>query len=159
MTPASEGEYRVKVAGPGDLGAVMAIAVASAEAPRWPAAAWEIFAEPQPGPLQAVLLLAQTGEGEICGWLAATLLLAETAELEFVMVQPAHRGRGLGRSLVTRWLAWARVQGATEAFLEVRASNQAALALYRGLGFVDGSRRRGYYTQPVEDALTMRKGL
>jgi ribosomal-protein-alanine N-acetyltransferase len=49
-------------------------------------------------------------------------------------------------------LAIAHVQ---ELFLEVRASNRAALALYLSLGFSQTGRRPRYYIDPVEDALLL----
>jgi ribosomal-protein-alanine N-acetyltransferase len=45
--------------------------------------------------------------------------------------------------------------GASRVFLEVRASNQAALLLYEGLGFTRSLIREGYYDMPVEDAVVM----
>jgi ribosomal-protein-alanine N-acetyltransferase len=46
------------------------------------------------------------------------------------------------------------------ALLELRAGNRGALALYESLGFRARSRRRGYYQQPLEDALVLvREGL
>ncbi len=41
--------------------------------------------------------------------------------------------------------------------LEVRPSNEAALALYRELGFQPVGRRRDFYTDPTEDALLLTK--
>ena len=41
------------------------------------------------------------------------------------------------------------------AFLEVRASNTAALVLYGGLGFSRSLVRTGYYDMPIEDAVVM----
>ena len=41
-------------------------------------------------------------------------------------------------------------------FLEVRSSNEAALELYRALGFAESGRRKGYYADPPEDALVFR---
>ncbi|MGH7221337.1 MAG: hypothetical protein ACREI1_13540, partial [Nitrospiraceae bacterium] len=46
-------------------------------------------------------------------------------------------------------------QAAMRAVLEVRASNHAAHALYRNLGFRDVTTRPTYYTNPIEDALLM----
>jgi ribosomal-protein-alanine N-acetyltransferase len=44
-------------------------------------------------------------------------------------------------------------------FLEVRASNAAAIALYSGAGFQAVGRRVRYYARPVEDAIVMRMAL
>mgnify|MGYP006227808875 CR=1 FL=1 len=73
-------------------------------------------------------------------------------------VHPDWQGQGLGRKLIQRMLKLARQHGAETAFLEVRKSNQAALALYNGLGFVEVGRRRDYYPAAEsgrEDAVVM----
>jgi ribosomal protein S18 acetylase RimI-like enzyme len=49
---------------------------------------------------------------------------------------PEARRRGLARLILRTLLAWAAQQGAEHAMLEVRRENEAALALYRRLGFV-----------------------
>jgi ribosomal-protein-alanine N-acetyltransferase len=56
-------------------------------------------------------------------------------------------------------MEWARGVGAWAMELEVRASSEAARGLYRALGFVEQGRRRGYYREPVEDAVLMGVGL
>ena len=67
-------------------------------------------------------------------------------------VDPAWRRRGLARRLLVSVLGDAVASGAQSATLEVRRSNEAARALYEGLGFkVDGV-RRDYYQHPREDA-------
>ena len=43
--------------------------------------------------------------------------------------------------------------------LEVRASNEAAIALYKSLGFFEAGRRKHFYKNPAEDALVMLKPL
>ena len=53
-------------------------------------------------------------------------------------------------------LAAVRARGGSEVFLEVRASNAVAQALYAGRGFRTEGRRRGYYRRPDEDALVLR---
>ncbi len=73
-------------------------------------------------------------------------------------IHPDWQGRGLGRKLILRLLKTARQHGAETAFLEVRESNLAALALYGKLGFVEIGRRRDYYPAAEgerEDALVM----
>ena len=51
-------------------------------------------------------------------------------------VEPARRGRGLGRGVMGALLAWAAERGATTAFLQATEDNHHALSLYEGLGFV-----------------------
>jgi len=48
-----------------------------------------------------------------------------------------------------------RKRGGT-VFLEVRESNAAAIDLYKSTGFVEISKRRGYYDNPPESAIVMR---
>ena len=76
----------------------------------------------------------------------ATLqLVGDTADLHRVVVAPNHRGRGIGRALVTAGLAWASGRHASRMLLEVEHDNAPALALYRGLGFAELARRKDYY--------------
>ena len=70
-------------------------------------------------------------------------------------VSPTCRGRGVGRALLRELLARARSQGMGQLFLEVRASNQAARALYESEGFEELAAVPSYYRNPVEDAVTM----
>ena len=49
--------------------------------------------------------------------------------------------------------------GAQDVFLEVRAQNSAAQALYRSLGFVQTGLRRNFYATPADDAVLMQKTL
>jgi ribosomal-protein-alanine N-acetyltransferase len=72
-------------------------------------------------------------------------------------VDPAVQGRGLGRRLLQIVLGLGARRGAERALLEVRQSNWAAQRLYRSLGFQGVAVRRGYYTQPSEDALILEK--
>jgi ribosomal-protein-alanine N-acetyltransferase len=74
-----------------------------------------------------------------------------------VAVAPAHRRRGLARFLLLFALGRAAREGAVRALLEVRAGNREALGLYAALGFAPCGRRRGYYRDPVEDAVVLSK--
>lgn len=66
-----------------------------------------------------------------------------SAEIGSIMLDPALRGKGLGRITVDALLAWAAVQGADQAFLQVDETNSVAIGLYRSQGFTD---RGGYMT-------------
>lgn len=97
---------------------------------------------------RAVLAL----EPEPVGYALGTTVAGE-AEVLRVGVDPAWRRRGLGRALVEALL---RGCAAEEVFLEVRASNTPAIALYAALGFSPVGRRRGYYANG-EDAVVLRR--
>ncbi len=59
------------------------------------------------------------------------------AEIGSVMLDEAHRGKGLGRSIVDALLAWGVQEGADCAFLQVTAENTIARKLYGSQGFSD----------------------
>lgn len=54
---------------------------------------------------------------------------------EYIFTCPAYRGRGLARALIADALIYLREHGLQTAQLEVKALNEAALGLYRGLGY------------------------
>jgi ribosomal-protein-alanine N-acetyltransferase len=76
-------------------------------------------------------------------------------------IDPARRRRGAGRALMSMLLSRARRAGILHAFLEVRPSNDPAIALYEGMGFERIGLRRGYYQAAGgrEDAVVYRKAL
>jgi ribosomal-protein-alanine N-acetyltransferase len=78
------------------------------------------------------------------------------AEIHTIGVDPAFRGRGIGRALVRGLLAVADALHAT-VFLEVRTDNDVARALYASEGFAVVGLRRGYYRPSGADAHTMRR--
>lgn len=84
-------------------------------------------------------------------------LIAEEAHLLNITVKPQNQGRGLGLCLLEHLMRQAKLQQATECFLEVRASNEAAYRLYERYGFNEIGRRRNYYPAVAgrEDALVM----
>jgi ribosomal-protein-alanine N-acetyltransferase len=82
--------------------------------------------------------------------------VADEMEILDVAVLPSSRRRGVARFLVSLALRRAARAGAGTAFLEVRAGNSGARALYAGLGFREAGVRRSYYREPVEDAVLMR---
>jgi ribosomal-protein-alanine N-acetyltransferase len=84
-------------------------------------------------------------------------VVAGEMHLHNLAIDLAARRGGLGRWLLREALAWGESVGVEEVFLEVRQSNWAALALYRGAGFEMVSARRGYYDRPREDALVLRR--
>jgi len=105
------------------------------------------------------LFFAEEGERTI-GFALSRLLLDE-AELLLLAVEPHARGRGVGRRLIEQTAETALAKGAHRLLLEVRDGNQA-LDLYRGAGFCEIGRRRGYYHGSdgrVRDALTLARRL
>ena len=70
-------------------------------------------------------------------------------------VLPEYRRQGVASALLARVLEAGASMGSRRATLEVRHSNDAARRLYGGFGFVVAGVRRGYYTNPIEDALVL----
>jgi ribosomal-protein-alanine N-acetyltransferase len=80
-------------------------------------------------------------------------------ELENIVVSEATRRRGAGSLLLASLIAEARAQKGSGIFLEVRESNLSARALYKKAGFKEMDLRKGYYSDPMEDAVVCRLSL
>lgn len=86
-----------------------------------------------------------------CGLYAS----ADEGEITNVAVSEAARDRGIGGLLLEEAFRLAGRQGISSIYLEVRAGNASAIALYRRLGFEECGVRRNFYRLPTEDALVM----
>jgi [ribosomal protein S18]-alanine N-acetyltransferase len=96
-------------------------------------------------------------ENGICGFAVMSVSGIE-AHILNVCVEPSQQRKGHGRYLMQHLLSIAKQLGAKTAFLEVRASNHAALALYENLGFNQVSITKDYYPAPNdqrEDAIIL----
>ena len=91
---------------------------------------------------------------KLAGYIVARLG-ADELHINNVAVREHYRRSGLGQRLLDRILEEGKRSGVGAAFLELRAGNRAALALYEKCGFRVTSRRKRYYSDPVEDALVM----
>lgn len=85
----------------------------------------------------------------LIGFLAIQDLAGEL-EITQLAVKKAYQGQGLANQLMG-FLA----DRPERIFLEVRASNQVARALYEKHGFLPVGQRKNYYQNPVEDAILM----
>ena len=102
----------------------------------------------------AARLFVAEDEGDVLGF-AVFQLAAGEASLYALNVDPAARRKGVGAALLEGALAALKAEGADQCFLEVRAANAPALALYRRLGFASAGVRRGFYRDPPDDAVVM----
>ena len=75
-------------------------------------------------------------------------------EIHTIGVDPAYQGQGIGRRHAD---GAARIRHGGAVFLEVRTDNEAAIALYESVGFVNVGLRRRYYRASGADAYTMRR--
>ncbi|GAA1136207.1 hypothetical protein GCM10009630_38970 [Kribbella jejuensis] len=133
-----------------DLAALVALDAVCFGREAWSSIAWvnefERLSEDR------VVLVAD--EGAVVGYVVLLLPPVELDVVEVlrIAVAPAERRTGIGGQLLT--IALERCAGRT-VLLEVAASNESAIGLYRGFGFEEISRRRGYYAGG-EDAVIMR---
>jgi ribosomal-protein-alanine acetyltransferase len=103
-------------------------------------------------------LVARVEDGpEIVGYAGLRATRAGgVGDVQTIAVVPDHRGKGLGRRLLRALLDEARYREVVEVFLEVRADNEPAVALYHSEGFEPIDRRVGYYQPDGVDAIVMR---
>jgi ribosomal-protein-alanine N-acetyltransferase len=137
-----------------DLARVMEIARSLKEAPHWPRQAYLAALNPGSTPRRIALVAANPETGTVAGFAVASLLEPQ-GELETIAVAADGQRRGMGRRLMEALAEELKAAGVRRIFLEARASNGAAEGLYRALGFSETGRRRGYYADPVEDAVLM----
>jgi [ribosomal protein S18]-alanine N-acetyltransferase len=124
---------------------------------RW---GWGAYYAELQGSNRNLMLVARVSNREsepdrsIAGYIVARLG-ADELHINNVAVRDRYRRRGIGRALLRSILAEGKRAQASSAFLELRAGNSAALALYEQCGFRVTARRSKYYSNPLEDALVM----
>ena len=84
---------------------------------------------------------------------------ATDADVQTITIAATARGRGRGRALLTELLEEAVRRRVRNVFLEVRADNPVAQALYTSEGFAEVGRRAHYYQPDDVDAIVMRLDL
>ena len=92
-------------------------------------------------------------QGAIAGF-AIMKYGADEAQLFLLAVTPSHRRRGIGTALLSWLKVTARTAGIKVIRLQVRSTNDAAIAFYRSVGFRATAMHAAYY-QGAEDALLM----
>lgn len=102
---------------------------------------------------QAVFLVAEENE-QVLGYVGMHVVCGE-GYMDNLAVFPHARRKGVGKALVEALIVWLKRNEGLFLTLEVRPSNQAAISLYRSLGFAEAGRRPRFYQEPVEDALLM----
>jgi ribosomal-protein-alanine N-acetyltransferase len=92
---------------------------------------------------------------------AVLMLAVDEAEVLDIAIDAQRQRQGWGRKLLEEMMVLARRHAMRSLVLEVRASNLAAISLYRNSGFVDIGLRRDYYQTENgrEDAILMGREL
>lgn len=95
--------------------------------------------------------------GEVMAAFAITQVVLDEATLFNIAVDPDWQRQGLGRQLLEHLIVELEKRDVLTLWLEVRASNHAAIALYESLGFNEATIRRNYYPTASgrEDAIIM----
>lgn len=92
----------------------------------------------------------------VAGYVGSQSVMGE-ADMMNIAVSIPYRRKGIAKSLVEMLIAELMERKVHCLTLEVRASNNAAVSLYKQLGFIQIGRRPNYYSAPKEDALILRK--
>lgn len=103
---------------------------------------------------QDTLFLTAEENGEIAGY-CGLVMVPDEGDITNVSVARDKRRRGIGTLLLQELIRRAGEAGVAKLYLEVRESNQAAIALYESLGFQRDGIRRDYYEEPKENAVLM----
>lgn len=111
------------------------------------------LAELRRGDDRRCYLVARRG-GDVVGF-AGMLYAGDDGHITTVATDPRHRRTGVATSLLLGLADDARRRNMGAMTLEVRASNEAALGLYRRFGFAPAGVRKGYYADNGEDALVL----
>ena len=116
----------------------------------------KMLAEELENQCAAFLVAEDAVTGDVLGY-AGLLVAADEGYITNVAVDPSRRRQGVAAQLLRVFDDFARANRLAFLTLEVRPSNQAAIALYQGFGFTEAGRRRNYYDLPKEDALILTK--
>lgn len=102
------------------------------------------------------LWLVAEENGVLVGYVGSQSVLGES-DMMNIAVSPERRRKGIARQLIDALVKALAGNGNHCLSLEVRASNEAAIQLYKKMDFVQVGRRPNYYRNPKEDALILRK--
>ena len=105
---------------------------------------------------QLALWLVAEDNGRVAGYVGSQTVLGES-DMMNVAVHPDYRKQGIATTLIVGLVEELRKRESRCLTLEVRASNENAISLYRKLEFQQVGCRKNYYRNPKEDALILRK--
>jgi len=134
---------------PADVGAVTRISAEALGAAQWTEEGYREALE-WPG----ILAMVRAEDVEVIGFILGRQV-ADEGEILNLAVIPAMRRRREGAALLGAALGEFRARRVRRVFLEVRESNEAAIAFYGRHGFLKTGRRPGYYREPDEAAVLM----
>lgn len=148
-------DFLIRPATEDDLEAVLHIEHASFGGTAWPREMMAVELAPNPSRNYFVA----TQQGAVVGYAGIGVIDGQEADIMTIAVSDSVRGQGLGRRLMNRIMDVAAKRRATQMFLEVRADNPVAQALYLSMGFEQIDLRKNYYQPEGIDAVIMRADL
>jgi ribosomal-protein-alanine acetyltransferase len=144
-----------RTATPSDLDAIMALEHAAFPTDAWSAA---MMREELASPHGWYVVVEEAGR--LVGYAGLRAVRgARDADVQTITISETARGRGRGRALLGELLGEGVRRGVHDVFLEVRADNPVAQALYLSEGFVEVGRRPRYYQPDDVDAIVMQLDL
>lgn len=96
------------------------------------------------------IFLVDECDGKVRGYLGMYIAVDE-GEITSIAVESSSRRQGVAQTLLLHAAKLAREQEIVSIFLEVRCSNESAIALYESVGFERIGVRKGFYDFPKED--------
>lgn len=121
----------------------------------WSAASLELLTNDGIGVGYVLTVPAAPGAEPAVAAYGGMLITVDEGQITNIAVHPDHRRKGYGAAITRALLRHAKDAKLGSVSLEVRASNTAAIELYKKAGFSEAGRRKGFYAKPTEDALVM----
>ncbi len=146
--------HTVRPFAPTDAAAVAQLAAASPQAAQWSEASYTQLQES--GGYAGWVAVAT--DGSLAGFIITRTIAAE-AEILNLAVASHRRRSGVAAALLASALENFTLAGVRRVYLEVRASNAPAIALYEKHAFAITGTRPNYYQYPIESAVLMEKLL
>jgi [ribosomal protein S18]-alanine N-acetyltransferase len=155
---AGEGEAvsqraRIRAFRPEDIPELVSIAEESFQAASWSRESYEELCKSE-----GFLGFVSERAGRVSGFVVGRQA-ADEGEILNVAVRRENRRKGEGQALLSAVLEQLHRRGVKRVYLEVRESNENAVAFYQEQGFAKTGRRPGYYREPEEAAVLMEKKL
>lgn len=104
---------------------------------------------------RCLFIVAEEAPADAIAGYSIARWVEDEAELLNIAVADDQRGKGIGGRMLDHLVSALEERGIRHIFLEVRDSNTSARELYRSRDFRELSRRTGYYTRPMEDAIVL----
>lgn len=108
----------------------------------------------------SVMLTASVSDNSCSGFLVGRFIPGTSAdnndaEIYNIGVRRSLQGTGIGSRLLNKFFSICSCDQIENIWLDVRESNERAIAFYRSFGFSQTAVRRAFYRDPVEDGIVM----